>query len=57
MKKIYFAPKTTIVKVQLQQMIAASPGNQVLDKDSTPVSSESEIGSRGFSGIWDDDEE
>lgn len=55
MKKNYIAPKTKIVTVELQQMIAASPGNTVLDKNETPITESEGIGSRR-SNYWDDED-
>ena len=57
MKKIYFAPETTVVKVEMQQILAGSPVDQVLDKDATPISSGSGIGARRYDDFWDDEEE
>jgi hypothetical protein len=57
MKKIYLAPNTTIVRVQLQQMIAGSPAAQALSIDdigTNAVSDENEIGAR--STLWEDEE-
>lgn len=50
MKKIYLEPKTVIVKVELQQMIAESLGVYGTTNSSTMLSRD------GGSG-WDDDEE
>ena len=55
MKKTYFAPNTNIVKVELQQMVAASPQSVVLDKNATPIENGGSVGSRRGS-IWDDEE-
>ena len=48
MKKTYFAPETTVVKVEMQQMIAASV--EMYGKDAN-----SEAMGRG--GFWDDEED
>ena len=55
MKKIYFAPDTTVVKVELQRMIAGSPVDQILDKNAEEIENGDLIGSRR-GGIWDDEE-
>ena len=55
MKKTYMNPEMVIVKIQTAQMLAASPGNQTLDKGAPSVSSSDEIGSRGFFD-WDDED-
>ena len=47
MKKIYFAPKTDIVKVELSQMIAESI--EMYGKNATE-------GGMSRRGSWDDDE-
>lgn len=57
MKKIYQIPTTIIVKINVTQMIASSPGQQNLSKDDTPVVSSEEIGSRRGRSVWDDDED
>ena len=58
MKKIYFAPDTTITKIELQRMIAASdPTDQTLDPNEDPIEDESGIGSRRHNNVWDDEEE
>jgi len=57
MKKIYFAPKTTIVKVELQQIIAASTLNIDGDTGTSNVNEETPDGpvlSHGGS-IWDEE--
>ena len=56
MKKTYFAPVTDVVKVELQQMVAASPQNVTLSTTDTQIEEESAIGSRSFS-VWGDDED
>ena len=59
MKKIYINPKTEIVEIELQQMIANSlktmneEGGDV-DLFSTSISSEVEGESRQSNGFWDD---
>ena len=51
MKKTYQNPEMKLVKIQMQQIIAASVG--IGDKyDGT-----STIQSRRFGGVWDDDDE
>jgi hypothetical protein len=63
MKKTYISPKTDIVSVELQKMIAASSDPITLTEeggtgqliDSAP-SGTTEVLSRG-SSLWDDDEE
>ena len=57
MKKIYFAPNTKVVKIALQHIIAASPGNVTLSTDAEQVTDQSGVGSRRFGGFWDDDED
>ena len=57
MKKIYFAPETKVVKTALHHILAASPGNVTLDKNATKITDGAEIGSRGFDGFWDDEED
>lgn len=59
MKKIYFAPNTTITKVELQRMIAASdPTDQTLDpNEDNPIENGDEIGSRRRGSVWEDEEE
>ncbi len=48
MKKTYFAPETTVVKVEMQQMIAASVNMYGGNAEKAALS-------RG--GNWDDEEE
>ena len=55
MKKIYFAPETTIVKVEMQQILAGSPGDTPLDKNASQITDGNAIGARG--GFWDDEED
>jgi len=58
MKKIYFAPKTNIVKVELSKMIASSPLSITGDSGTGELQNEDGDGgvlSRGGS-IWDDEE-
>ena len=56
MKKTYMIPETCVQKVELQQMIAASPNGNL--NASQEITSETEIGAQeGSSGIWDDDED
>ena len=52
-RKEYIQPELAMVEVELQRMIANSPGNVSLDPNGTPISDESEIGSRedGFFGF------
>ena len=51
MKKTYQNPEMKIVKIQVSQMIAASPGyGGTTDKTSGNAS-------RRFGGVWDDDED
>lgn len=57
MKKTYFAPNTNVVKVRLQQMIAASPGTLTLDKNATQITGSDGIGSRQGGDFWDDEDE
>lgn len=61
MKKTYFAPKTTIFKVSLRQMITASPATQLKTNNAIDLSGAEEGGgtgtilnSRSSSSIWDD---
>ena len=56
MKKIYFAPNTVIVNIMVQQILAGSPGDQVLNRNAAAISNGNDIGSRRGS-FWDDDEE
>ena len=56
MKKIYFAPSTRVVKIELQKMVANSPNKTILDKNDEPITDGNEIGSRR-GNIWFDDEE
>jgi len=56
MKKIYFAPSTRVVKIELQKMVANSPNKTILDKNDAPITDGNEIGSRR-GNIWFDDEE
>ena len=56
MKKIYFAPSTKVVKIELQKMVANSPNKTILDKNDAPITDGNEIGSRR-GNIWFDDEE
>ena len=56
MKKIYFAPNTKVVKIALQHIIAASPGNVTLSTDDTQVTEQSGVGSRRFGSLWDDED-
>lgn len=55
MKKIYQTPATDVVKVELQNMVAASP-NQIEKIESTEYTGESnfELLSRR-KGFWDED--
>lgn len=55
MKKIYFAPETKVVKLALQHIIAASPGNVTLSTDDDQVTDGNAVGARG-SAFWDDEE-
>ena len=57
MKKIYQIPTTIIVKINVTQMIASSPGQQNLNIEDTPVVSSEEIGSRRGRSIWDDEDD
>lgn len=50
MKKIYFAPKTEIVNIQLQQMIALSA-----ELGGRSINSSEDFGSRRGS-VWDDED-
>ena len=59
MKKIYFAPNTTVVNVQLQQMIATSPLS--LDEEGGSGELQNVNGDPGIvlsrgGSLWDDDE-
>ena len=57
MKKIYFAPNTTVVKVELQQIIASSPLNISGDTGNATTNEEAPDGpvlSHGGS-IWDEE--
>lgn len=56
MKKIYFAPETKVVKLALQHIIAASPGNVTLSTDDDQITDQSGVGSRSFGGFWDDED-
>ena len=54
MKKIYQNPTTTVMRIELQQMIAASPATeQMVIGD--PVDNASGADARSFS-IWDDED-
>ena len=58
MKKIYFAPQTDIVKVELSNIMAASPLS--IDGDSGSGKLQNTTGDGGvFSrgGFWDDEDE
>ena len=55
MKKIYVNPQTTVTRIELQRMIAASPtGGTVYG---TNAESGATGFSRGNSGTWDDEDE
>lgn len=54
MKKIYFAPETNIVKIGLQQMIAASEEVEV-NNTGDALTEETSVASHRNS-IWDDEE-
>ena len=56
MKKIYFAPETKEVRIALQHIIAASPGNVTLSTDDDQVTDQSGVGSRRSGGLWDDED-
>ena len=56
MKKIYFAPETKVVKLALQHIIAASPGNVTLSTEDDQVTDGNAVGARGFGSIWDDED-
>ena len=56
MKKIYFAPETKEVRIALQHIIAASPGNVEINTGDTQVTDPDAIGSRGFGSLWDDED-
>ena len=55
MKKIYFAPETKVVKLALQHIIAASPGNVTLSTGDEQITDQSGVGSRRGS-FWDDED-
>ena len=58
MKKIYFAPNTNVVKVELSKMIASSP--IAISGDSGTGELQNEVGDGGVlsrrGSIWDDEE-
>ena len=55
MKKTYFAPETTVVKIGLQQMIAASEVIDLNNNSGEALTEETNVASHS-SSIWDDDE-
>ena len=57
MKKIYFAPKTTVVTIEMQQILAGSPGDAVLDKNAGQVTGSEGIGARKYDSFWDEEED
>ena len=57
MKKTYQIPTTIIVKINVTQMIASSPGQQNLRIGDTYVENSEEIGSRRGRSVWDDDDD
>ena len=57
MKKIYNAPSTIVVKIELQRMIAESPASVTLSKDAGEVTSSDGIGSRQGNSLWDDEDD
>lgn len=58
MKKIYFTPETKVVKIALQHIIAASPGNVTLDANGEKITDGNAVGARRFGGsFWNDDED
>ena len=61
MKKIYFAPETTIVKIATTHMIAAS-GPDGFNQDLAEGEGESGNGGNalsrgGFTSVWDDEDD
>ena len=67
-KKIYFAPETTIVEIELQRMIAlslidedADPDGEVLGREEEFEDEEDYAGGRrhhnGNHNVWDDEKE
>lgn len=57
MKKVYIEPTMNIVKVQVSQMIAASPDGYEKNIDTTGRDGGSALGRSNNFDIWEDDEE
>ena len=56
MKKIYQNPETTVVCIEVAQMIAASEGTIAISSTTVDDASEAESRTTSFS-VWGDDEE
>ena len=58
MKKLYIMPKTIIVNVELQQMIAGSPAGMSTDtyQGFDGDAADNEVGESRRGSFWDDDE-
>ena len=54
MKKKYICPDTLLHKVQLKNIITASP---VVQRTNTAATQDGEVMSRRYRGVWDEDEE
>ena len=57
MKKVYIEPTMNIVKVQVSQMIAASPEGYEKNIDTTGGSGDKALGRSNNFDIWEDEEE
>jgi len=57
MKKVYIEPTMNIVKVQVTQMIAASPDGYDKNINTTGGDGESALGRSNNFDIWEDEEE